>query len=101
MADAEPLARAICETCAQELNLPHTGPAQPLANLWKLLQFHKQRATRAPAATPACPDCGMTLEELRRISGGETAPCLVVGGKAILESDDIVRTLADSLAPVS
>lgn len=56
----------ICETCAQELNLPHTGPAQPLANLWKLLQFHKQRATRAPAATPACPDCGMTLEELRR-----------------------------------
>lgn len=57
----------ICESCAQELNVPHTGlPAKALANVWQLLQFHKQRAAQNAARSIRCPDCGMTLDELRR-----------------------------------
>lgn len=40
------------------------------------------------------------LEELRRASGAETAPCLLIDGQALSESDVIVRTLAERLAPV-
>ena len=40
------------------------------------------------------------LEALRQASGAETAPCLLVDGKPVSESDVIVRTLAERLAPV-
>jgi len=40
------------------------------------------------------------LAALKALSGGETAPCLALDGAAVLEADDIVRTLADRLAPV-
>ena len=57
----------LCEACAQELNLPHTGLPQSMAKVLKLLQVHaKQAHIKVQASMPACPDCGMTLEELRR-----------------------------------
>jgi glutaredoxin-related protein len=40
------------------------------------------------------------LEQLRQASGAETAPCLLIDGKTVSESDVIVRTLAERLAPV-
>lgn len=61
----EVLEHLICEGCAQELNLPHAGvPLQKQATLWRLLM--KQRAAQKQAQSPRCPDCGMSLEELRR-----------------------------------
>jgi len=52
----------LCAECAQQLDLPHVSFSPPkVANLWKLLQFHTQKVK-----TLTCPDCGMTLEELRR-----------------------------------
>ena len=40
------------------------------------------------------------LEALREASGAETAPCLLLDGKPVAESDVIVRTLAERLAPI-
>lgn len=40
------------------------------------------------------------LAALREASGAETAPCLLLDGKPMAESDLIVRTLAERLAPV-
>ena len=40
------------------------------------------------------------LQALRQASGAETAPCLLIDGRAVSESDVIVRTLAERLAPV-
>ena len=40
------------------------------------------------------------LAALRKASGAETAPCLVLDGQPVSESDVIVRTLAERLAPV-
>ena len=45
-------------------------------------------------------DDARALEELRKASGDETAPCLVIGGEVVPESPVIVRTLAERLAPV-
>ena len=58
----------ICEVCAQELNLPHTGvPQKAIQNIWNLLQLHKTKAQQTVFPKgPTCQDCGMTLEELRR-----------------------------------
>ena len=47
----------------------------------------------------ACDDPA-ALEALREASGAETAPCLLVDGRPVSESDVIVRTLAERLAPV-
>ncbi len=51
----------LCAECAQQLDLPQVSFSPKVANLWKLLQFHTQAVK-----TITCPDCGMTLEELRR-----------------------------------
>ena len=51
----------LCAECAQQLDLPQVSFSPQVANLWKLLQFHTQKVK-----TVSCPDCGMTLEELRR-----------------------------------
>ena len=40
------------------------------------------------------------LAALKTLSGGETAPCLELDGAPVLEADEIVRTLADRLAPI-
>jgi glutaredoxin-related protein len=40
------------------------------------------------------------LAALREVSGAETAPCLLLDGQPVSESDVIVRTLAERLAPV-
>jgi protein arginine kinase activator len=50
----------LCAECAQQLELPHVS-LSPKATLWNLLQFHAHKVK-----TLTCPDCGMTLEELRR-----------------------------------
>lgn len=39
-------------------------------------------------------------EELRKQSGADTAPCLLLGGKALGDTAEILRTLADRVAPV-
>lgn len=55
----------LCEVCAQGLDLPHAsvikkGPAE----IWKLLQLSANQARKKPG--PACPACGMTLDEFRK-----------------------------------
>ena len=45
-------------------------------------------------------DDPQALEALRQASGAETAPCLVLDGSPLAESDVIVRTLAERLAPI-
>jgi protein arginine kinase activator len=60
------LERHLCEGCAQEMDLPHTAlPAKTMADIWKLLQLSAQQ-TRSKRKAITCPDCNMTLEELRR-----------------------------------
>lgn len=39
------------------------------------------------------------MDELRRLTGKEQAPCLVVDGQALHESKDIIRYLADRASP--
>ena len=41
------------------------------------------------------------LAALKALSGGETAPCLSIDGAPVLEADDIVRALAERLAPTA
>jgi glutaredoxin-related protein len=45
-------------------------------------------------------DDPQALDALRAASGAETAPCLVIDGEPLSESDLIVRTLAERLAPI-
>jgi glutaredoxin-related protein len=45
-------------------------------------------------------DDSEALAALKTLSGGETAPCLAIDGAPVLESDDIVRALAERLAPI-
>jgi hypothetical protein len=40
------------------------------------------------------------LAEMEKVSGGAQAPCLVVEGKALLESDAIIARLAKAAAPL-
>ena len=40
------------------------------------------------------------LEDLRRVSGAEQAPCLVRGGEVLADSEAIVRELAERFAPL-
>ena len=66
-AENEVSERHVCAECAVKLDLPH-APAmhQSVAdNIWKLLQLSAQKA-RAQARSMRCPDCGISLEELRR-----------------------------------
>jgi protein arginine kinase activator len=55
----------LCELCAQALDLPH-APLSKLSqnDIWKLLQVSANQTRKKPG--PACPDCGMTLEEFRK-----------------------------------
>jgi glutaredoxin-related protein len=39
-------------------------------------------------------------EELNRIAGKDTAPCLIIAGKPMHESKDIIRWLGDAVAPL-
>ena len=57
--------RHLCETCAATVDLPH-APAMKKspADIWKLLQISAQQTKRRPS--PACPDCGMSLDEFRK-----------------------------------
>ena len=40
------------------------------------------------------------LRELKELTGGETAPALVLEGEPVTESEVIIRTLADRIAPL-
>ena len=57
--------RHLCEACAASIDLPH-APAlkKSPADIWKLLQISAQQTKRRPS--PACPDCGMSLDEFRK-----------------------------------
>src|SRR5690242_6360863 len=55
----------LCEVCAESMDLPNTAPAKKSTQeIWKLLQMAAQQTRKKSA--PACPDCGMTLEEFRK-----------------------------------
>ena len=56
----------LCEACAQTLDLPHApaGPTKTIQDIWKFLQTNVQ--VRAKRVVRQCPDCKMTLDELRR-----------------------------------
>lgn len=55
----------LCELCAQSMDLPHASAVKKTpADIWKLLQLSANQARKKPG--PACPACGMTLEEFRK-----------------------------------
>jgi protein arginine kinase activator len=55
----------LCEVCAGNVDLPH-APAmkKSQADIWKLLQISAQQTRKRGG--PACPDCGMSLDEFRK-----------------------------------
>lgn len=54
----------LCEICAQAKNLPHAPvPKKSFGDIWKLLQASSAKAPKSKEVV--CPDCGMTLTELR------------------------------------
>lgn len=66
--DAEPQAgwdeRHLCESCAQSMELPSVAQKKSQQEIWKLLQLAAQQTRKKSG--PACPDCGMTLDEFRK-----------------------------------
>ena len=55
----------LCEVCAQTMDLPHTPAVKKsMADIWKLLQISAQQTRKKSG--PACPSCGMTLDEFRK-----------------------------------
>lgn len=55
----------LCEVCAQTMDLPHMPAVKKsMADIWKLLQISAQQTRKK--AGPACPSCGMTLDEFRK-----------------------------------
>lgn len=56
--------RHLCDTCAQSVELPSVTPKKDKQEIWKLLQIAAQQTRKKSG--PACPDCGMTLDEFRK-----------------------------------
>lgn len=56
--------RHLCETCAQSMELPSVAHKKSQQEIWKLLQIAAQQTRKKSG--PACPDCGMTLDEFRK-----------------------------------
>ncbi|MBI5365187.1 MAG: UvrB/UvrC motif-containing protein [Planctomycetes bacterium] len=55
-----------CDVCAQSMELPTmAAPKKSTQEIWKLLQM-AAKETRNKKTGPACPDCGMTLDEFRK-----------------------------------
>ena len=55
----------LCEVCAQALDLPYAPISKKSpVDIWKLLQLSANQARKK--AGPACPSCGMTLDEFRK-----------------------------------
>jgi len=55
----------LCDTCAENMNLPHMPVLKKsMADIWKLLKYSAQQTRKRSSLT--CPDCGMTLDELRK-----------------------------------
>ncbi|MEW6072797.1 MAG: UvrB/UvrC motif-containing protein [Planctomycetota bacterium] len=56
--------RHLCESCAQNLNLPQMQVSpKSVVNIWKLLQQSAKKAREEGGLS--CPDCGMSLAEFR------------------------------------
>jgi protein arginine kinase activator len=54
----------LCEACAAKVDLPVTpGVVKSAQDIWKLLQISAQQTKKRG---PACPECGMSLDELRK-----------------------------------
>jgi protein arginine kinase activator len=54
-----------CEVCAESLDLPSLPASKKSPqDIWKLLQIAAQQTRKKPG--PACPQCGMTLDEFRK-----------------------------------
>lgn len=57
----------LCETCAQSMDLPHTGlPKKSKDEIWKLLQLSQAQAPARKRPGQTCTNCGMTLDEFRK-----------------------------------
>jgi protein arginine kinase activator len=55
----------LCEVCAQALDLPYAPiPKKSPVDIWKLLQLSANQTRKKSG--PACPSCGMTLDEFRK-----------------------------------
>jgi protein arginine kinase activator len=55
----------LCEVCAESMDLPNMPQAKKSTQeIWKLLQMAAQQTRKKSG--PACPDCGMTLDEFRK-----------------------------------
>jgi protein arginine kinase activator len=55
----------LCEGCARALDLPYAPvPKKSPVDIWKLLQLSANQTRKK--AGPACPACGMTLDEFRK-----------------------------------
>jgi protein arginine kinase activator len=55
----------LCEICAASVDLPHASAIKKsAADIWKLLQMSSQHTKKRSG--PACPDCGMSLDEFRK-----------------------------------
>jgi len=55
----------LCEVCAASADLPHASAIKKsAADIWKLLQMSAQHTKKRGG--PACPDCGMSLDEFRK-----------------------------------
>jgi len=110
--DIEELA-ALCEQVDREVGTP-TQPAPEPRGLGSdavlYVKSHCGFSRRARVAVDNVHARGLAvrnasddpqaLDALRAASGAETAPCLVIDGEPLSESDLIVRTLAERLAPI-
>ena len=61
----------LCETCAQDAELPHMEAPKLMGELWQFLKIGPQSTLQgAPQGSPkaqlACGTCGLGLDELRR-----------------------------------
>ena len=53
---------------------------------------------KAPLELKNIQESSASLEELKRLTGKTQVPCLVIDGKPLLESEDIVRWLEEHCA---
>ena len=75
----------LCEACAQTLDLPTAPGVSPktIQDIWKFLQAGAQAQKRR--SRRECPECRMTLDELRRRGKVGCPKCYEVFGSYLME----------------
>lgn len=83
-APEEPVQHHFCENCAVQYDLPFAPVAGKLTdNIWKLLHLSKQASRRRKVQE--CPQCGLTLDELRRKGRMGCAHCYEAFSRYVTE----------------